>query len=245
MLTFLRQVRKSLIDSGSTQRYFIYAIGEILLVMIGILLALQVNNWNEKREERINEYAYLIEMRENITSTKSAIENSLSENLRNVELYQFLADAVEEDVPYVSKMDTAFGYLPYWDTPYLTETTYQYLKNTDINIISNELLRKEIVGLHEQELMSLKQDWDRWEWDINQNVVMPFFKNHILGNMENRYIARPNDYELLKTNEHFLNLLSILYRTRIWGIEIMEKCLEKIDLVLSILDLEIQGFGFD
>ena len=49
MLTFFRKIRKSLIDSSSARRYLLYAIGEILLVMIGILLALQVNNWNEHR----------------------------------------------------------------------------------------------------------------------------------------------------------------------------------------------------
>ena len=50
MLTFLRKIRRSLNESGSTQKYLLYALGEILLVMIGILLALQVNNWNERRK---------------------------------------------------------------------------------------------------------------------------------------------------------------------------------------------------
>lgn len=49
MLTFLRKIRRSFIESGAARKYLLYAIGEILLVMIGILLALQVNNWNEKR----------------------------------------------------------------------------------------------------------------------------------------------------------------------------------------------------
>ncbi len=59
MLTFLRKVRKSLINSGSTRKYLLYAIGEILLVMIGILLALQVNNWNESRKDSIQYKKYL------------------------------------------------------------------------------------------------------------------------------------------------------------------------------------------
>jgi hypothetical protein len=42
MLTFFRRFRKELLDRGSTSKYLLYAIGEILLVMIGILLALQV-----------------------------------------------------------------------------------------------------------------------------------------------------------------------------------------------------------
>ena len=49
MLTFLRKIRKSLIESGSARKYIVYAIGEIALVVIGILMALQINNWNEER----------------------------------------------------------------------------------------------------------------------------------------------------------------------------------------------------
>jgi hypothetical protein len=52
MLTFLRKIRRSLIDSGSARKYLLYAIGEIALVVIGILIALQINNWNEARKTR-------------------------------------------------------------------------------------------------------------------------------------------------------------------------------------------------
>ena len=50
MFHFFRNIRKSLLNKGKTSKYLTYALGEILLVMIGILLALQVNNWNEKRK---------------------------------------------------------------------------------------------------------------------------------------------------------------------------------------------------
>lgn len=51
MLTFFRRIRKGFLGSGQAQKYLLYAIGEMLLVMIGILLALQVNNWNNKRQD--------------------------------------------------------------------------------------------------------------------------------------------------------------------------------------------------
>ncbi len=59
MLTFLRRIRRSLLESGRFRRYLLYAVGEVLLVMIGILLALQVNNWNQQRTNRSLEKAYL------------------------------------------------------------------------------------------------------------------------------------------------------------------------------------------
>lgn len=48
MLKFFRKIRQGLLTENKISKYLIYAIGEIALVMIGILLALQVNNWNEQ-----------------------------------------------------------------------------------------------------------------------------------------------------------------------------------------------------
>ncbi len=64
MLTFLRKIRKSLIESGSARKYILYAIGEIALVVIGILIALQINTWNENRKIRIAEKQALINLKE-------------------------------------------------------------------------------------------------------------------------------------------------------------------------------------
>ena len=53
MITLFRRIRQKLIDSGNITKYLLYAIGEIMLVVIGILIALQINNWNENRKEAI------------------------------------------------------------------------------------------------------------------------------------------------------------------------------------------------
>lgn len=50
MITLFRRIRQKLIDSGSVTKYLFYAAGEILLVVLGILIALQINNWNEERK---------------------------------------------------------------------------------------------------------------------------------------------------------------------------------------------------
>jgi hypothetical protein len=54
-------------ETGKTGKYFKYAIGEIVLVVIGILIALQINNWNENRKERLKEKAYLERLKADIT----------------------------------------------------------------------------------------------------------------------------------------------------------------------------------
>lgn len=55
MIKFFRHIRLNLMEVGKTGKYFKYAIGEIVLVVIGILIALQINNWNENRKAQQKE----------------------------------------------------------------------------------------------------------------------------------------------------------------------------------------------
>lgn len=59
MIKFFRKIRQSLLSENRFSKYLLYAIGEIILVVIGILIALQINNWNEQRKENIREQALL------------------------------------------------------------------------------------------------------------------------------------------------------------------------------------------
>ena len=59
MIKFFRRIRYGLMEQNKTGKYFKYAIGEIVLVVIGILIALQINNWNKSRSERHQELQLL------------------------------------------------------------------------------------------------------------------------------------------------------------------------------------------
>ena len=50
MIKFFRKIRQNLLSEGKTGKYMKYAVGEIILVVIGIIIALQINNWNEDRK---------------------------------------------------------------------------------------------------------------------------------------------------------------------------------------------------
>ncbi len=78
MIKFFRHIRKSLLNEGKTGKYFTYAIGEIILVVIGILIALQINNWNENRKDDIFENEILTQLRANLIKDKLALENNIT-----------------------------------------------------------------------------------------------------------------------------------------------------------------------
>ncbi len=91
MITFFRKIRQRLLTENKLTRYLIYAIGEITLVMIGILLALQVNNWNEGRKQQAAlEAIYRI--------TQEDLRNDIVEIEAFVKNYEETRKPVFEDV---------------------------------------------------------------------------------------------------------------------------------------------------
>lgn len=80
MITFFRKIRVQLIGEGNTRKYLFYAIGEIALVMIGILLALQVNNWNTQQLKIVNEEIQLSSLAKELSNNITRIDSSLELN---------------------------------------------------------------------------------------------------------------------------------------------------------------------
>ena len=71
MIKFFRKIRQKLLTENKFTKYLIYAIGEIVLVVIGILIALQINNWNETRQIKKVEQEILYVLLEDLNSAKS------------------------------------------------------------------------------------------------------------------------------------------------------------------------------
>jgi len=80
MLRFFRTIRKKLIEEDNVRKYLLYAVGEILLVVIGILLALQVNNWNEERKNLAKEKEYLGRLHADAITAVQRQQNALRWN---------------------------------------------------------------------------------------------------------------------------------------------------------------------
>jgi hypothetical protein len=79
MFSFLRKIRKRLLAENLLSKYLVYALGEIVLVVIGILIALQINMWNEHRKERLVEKAYYCRLLEDLELEKEMIQKSHEE----------------------------------------------------------------------------------------------------------------------------------------------------------------------
>lgn len=90
MITFFRHLRRTLMEENKVRSYILYALGEIFLVMIGILLALQVNNWNEGRKQSFAETKFIEGVKKDLTEDKNYIEFILKKTAPKIEAFDLL-----------------------------------------------------------------------------------------------------------------------------------------------------------
>ncbi|MDC6407144.1 MULTISPECIES: DUF6090 family protein [Maribacter] len=84
MIKFFRKIRQNVLSQGKTGKYLKYAFGEILLVVIGILIALQVSNWNKKRIDSDSEKEALFDLNTEIKSNIKALEIIIAEHEKSL-----------------------------------------------------------------------------------------------------------------------------------------------------------------
>jgi hypothetical protein len=103
-MKLFRNIRENMIKDGKLKRYLFYAVGEILLVMIGISLAFQVNNWNDNRIKRNNEMLYYKNIKDQIANDFELILGQVDFNERYREQFQYAYGIIDSNDR--SKVDT-------------------------------------------------------------------------------------------------------------------------------------------
>lgn len=95
MIKFFRKIRQNLLMENKFSKYLIYAIGEIVLVVIGIFIALQINNWNELRKEKDQEAIILSDIKEDLIATRIIFLETIKNQERSILGCRDLIDAIE------------------------------------------------------------------------------------------------------------------------------------------------------
>ena len=163
------------------------------------------------------------------------------ENTVQLHMYKKLLYYVKEDLPETKALDTIFGSLPTWNTPYLNYSAYETLKTKGIDLVQNDSLKKMIINIYDSEFAYLIGDWDKWEWNTNQTISMPFYVKHFEIDSMNRRIAKPNDFEALKANKEFTNMNSLLLFLRSKGVREGKRIGLKVDTLITAIDKELKN----
>lgn len=208
MFKFFRNTRLDALGKNKISRYLKYAIGEIFLVMIGILLALQVNNWNQKRNDRITEKKLLTSLQEDLLININRLENDIA--LESLTISQALKTVahLDERKPYNDSLDKVFKEAVYSPDITISSSTYETIKFKGIDIIVGDSLQRGILNLYDVVYANLIAETVRLENQFWPSSVLPMIHKH-LRVYENGY--KPTNYPLLLEDIAFKNM--VMHRT--------------------------------
>lgn len=246
MIKFFRKIRQNLLSEGKTGKYFKYALGEILLVVIGILIALQVNNWNEERKNQLLasnilrdfisdvkkdsiDLAYHIEFSsQELNHHNSVIERSRNKKA-NLDTLVFLGKNV---------------FKPHWVAPIsYNSTTFQSIKSSGKLELLPEKIKKEIInyygkiGYYESIINDLNNQYT--------GNLHEFSQHYILGTgVEFEYLARAVSWKNIDKKEFAIKFDALLTsRKLLWNYyyESLKKQQKRNESVMKLVKKELQG----
>lgn len=149
MIPFFRKIRKKMADDNRPLKYMRYAIGEIVLVVIGILIALQINNWNEARKDKIIEQKVLKTLRSDFKSNKAQLQDNIDETEKMVsdisQLFElFRMTQSELSLIPTDSIRTGFGGYATFNPSDGALTSL--LLSGNLNIITNDSLKNKLTN---------------------------------------------------------------------------------------------------
>ncbi|MHA7130700.1 DUF6090 family protein [Algoriphagus namhaensis] len=156
MVAFFRKIRQSLLGQNKVTRYLVYAMGEIALVMIGILLALQVNNWNETKKNRDFEKEILGLIDQNLMKDSILITAELSD----ARMGNTLTDSLLKQINlrnYDERLNDWMGKIITFQRFKSQSSAFEVLKSKGIDNISNKELQLVLMEYYDQTLFKVYQ----------------------------------------------------------------------------------------
>jgi hypothetical protein len=172
MISLYRKIRQKLLKENRVTRYLVYALGEIFLVVIGILIALSINNWNENRKLTQQEKSYLNRLiRENksdVITFAAEIERLERNNAKITNLSNAFKDKDCSDSLLIHSAREFLIYGSLYPRFNPSISTYEDLSSTgNLGIIKDTGLRDQIVT-HYQSYQAVE-----WDYKINADWAMP------------------------------------------------------------------------
>ncbi|UCD61075.1 MAG: hypothetical protein JSV59_00425 [Flavobacteriaceae bacterium] len=233
-MKLFRGFRQQLIHEKNLKKYLLYAIGEILLVMIGILLAFQVDNWNEDREKKIEEIRTYENIREQILGDKRNIQGQINYNRKYMAQFEYGLKIIMENDR--TQLDTLASIIPNL-TQYSDFDREGNIYETLVNSGKIQLLRNQSI-VNRIRLLEQRYNYVNRMENVSYDIMIGYVAPGInpVMNFSTAEIIKP---ERIFSYE-FQNLIFLL-------IEVMKEkentyliAIDEIDRTLELIDIELK-----
>ncbi len=202
MIKIFRRIRQRLLTENKFSRYLLYAMGEIILVVIGILIALSINNANDASKLHKKELTLLTEMSRNLQTDLADLEYNIDGNTQRITSDEIILKTLQERIPMHDSLKPHYGRL--FGNYQLSENTAAWttLQSVGLDLVSDDSLRNAISQLYTVKYEYLenieKGVDDKYQW----NSIYPQFLELI--NWDEVWVsATPVDHVALMDNRKF------------------------------------------
>ena len=253
MIKFFRKIRYNLMETGKTGKYFKYAIGEILLVMIGILLALQVNNWNEDSKRNVQEIKIYHEILSDLELTKEEVNKDMQNHITFLHSNKALLNHLIEKKPYSDSLTNHMFNVTGDLQVYPKTSGFDALNSIGLDLLSNDSIRIEITNLYQLYLKRVvNQGWRETPTNDIGNLMEPHLRRNLTIDTKKKErmvyfnndsigikVAKIKNYEVLINDIEFQRTLNrtIMFRSR--KINIHGLSLRRIDHAMISIKKEL------
>jgi hypothetical protein len=238
MIKFFRKIRQKLLIENKFSKYLLYAFGEIVLVVIGILIALQLNIRNEIRKTRNLETKTLIELRSDLMQNIDDIERNIVQLKECKKANEVVIYHMENNLAYNDSLDSYFANL----YPYVTfspiQTTFNYLNQNGIKLLSNDSLRANISDLYANQFSLYKVFESTYLVEHHNNYVKPMFMTEF-ETFELYESFKPRRYSQFIKNEEYKQIMNYTVENCDRFITFQSRFREYIEDIIFQIDNEI------
>ena len=217
MPRFFNRIRKQLAKENKFLQYSRYAIGEILLVVIGILIALQIDNWNDERKDRINEREVLSSLLEDFNANDSILDTSLINIKKQINNWTIVIDMVntpESEVDASPENKRRVVNTSYVKSNIITGTLSSVLSSDKLELLSDLKLKKLLTAY--PSYIDGYREVESHLRDYVINIQRPMVRSYIsLGDLwldSREYEVYhnkipPSDFDGILSNREYLNIV--------------------------------------
>ncbi len=184
MLRLFQAIRRDLITRKRFANYSLYALGEVVLVVVGILIALQINNWNDLRKTRALEREYLSNIRVDLVENIARIDRFLDARTGMIEDAMVIVRQLDEgSIPDLSDFNRRCVNIYEWDRFVQVNFTVEELVSSGrLALLSSDRVKSHLFRLEAAYLVN-KAEEDHLRFDAEELLYKPLYEQLDLGPM--------------------------------------------------------------